>query len=569
MQATVDPAPDTLKIRLVSPAVWRTVLATEFVATSEEITRFATEGLLALHNQHVGITPRLMAEVASALLEHASRPSADGILGRAFDRLAESLTVDGSSSALEYRDGGRLGILLSHRPSYVLFRLVGPLVAAASRALGRSYLFCADEIDTDVSEEEYRDYQRELHEKSVLITEKPEENQATAWLDLFWRERALTLASISHPSLPRTGSSSPLPDPDPLAVALFLRLEPKVSERPRVREPARLAPFRQDVSRGPGEGGVTGIRVTKRLEDMGSALISEWASHPIERLDRLVNTGFFAYQREPRDTENPDVLIVAQSPPIFWGTLAADLLKACWFDFAVRTGFVLHKMDLLTSEFRWIEGDPNGRARVCKFPLEGLPSFPGGTQARLSEDYRRLFTHWLRWLPQFLDLRSDFKSLTVPQAQTDRLTSIEQRTVVDLDIGQWLLDAWGDHSTAKSVDERSSHDETQMRKPDDFGYVHVMNFLPHTDESAEHGVPDKAVLAQLSGRLRARNRYKGSTSITWVPSISASSADWGFTTLDRPRSRVTQDNPNMTASNLAGKLVECWLDHILKEMGRA
>ncbi len=250
--------------------------------------RLLAEAILrTLHDRHVGITPELAADLVRLMRAVAQGQPATGLWAPLLDHLNRSSM---SQAAVV----GRLSGIAS---SYGLSRVIEPLVARACDDIGELYLFS----DSSCPEPRgfagaYAAYRRRLHNRlGQLLSDKqlPE---------LFWIDRAMTLAAISRPPAAHSTELSDLPEVDLPGLAHLLRLQPRLPQlgRQRLRQrrsPVRASHLRPMLSRN--EGGVDGIHQTRRLADLPSILLSELLQPPELLLDRLLSSGYLALRRPP------------------------------------------------------------------------------------------------------------------------------------------------------------------------------------------------------------------------------------------------------------------------------
>lgn len=540
-----------LGVKLVSPEVWRPLVEKRFGALTPQEQRFARSVVATMHNRHVGLTPELAAGLVRLLLDPNAQMQVGGAWSAVHKRLADELLIgkEGSNLARLPASKRGLGLLLGSVPTYSIIRLAMPIVEEACRRIGHCYLFCGDKVKFSVPKDEYDAYAKELTGAIIQLARDSDDR-----LKLFWQDRALALASLSHSSVFFGQTSAALPEVEPSALDLLLHLKPDISPSKRRAQHSLRLTIASGHRRNPRlkEGGIEGIRVSRRIEDMDSMLLSEYTYPEIIRLDRLVNTGFLALQRESRDQRMRDVLIAALMPGQVRARLSADLVKACWFDCVIRLSPILCRYRLYQSEFWWIEGDTFDRARTCTFLLQDMPAFHTTSESSPSEAYRRAFLTSLHWLPAYLDTRDRFRPLADynERKKSDPETSDIKR------LKDWAYSAW-------TADKRLRADE--------FAYVHVMLFLPARERSKEsQGAPTS--LGQLYAGLGLGNQPGRNVSITWVPSRIASDQTengkaWAFDAHLRLDPLLFR-SPQSDGREIAGRLVQAWFDQWIKEMGR-
>jgi hypothetical protein len=459
---------------------------------------------------------------------------------------------------------------------YTITRVALPLVAQACAAVELSCVFCEDDRYAPVTDREY-DTHAVLLDKHVRFLASAKGPEV---YELFWKETASAL--ITHTQRlrpagegqPRTGSSRLAPaaaqqppprtlaQADPAALGWLFRLKPEMppgsDARPESRH-IRRPPMERVLSRRK-EGGVSGIRLTRREDDLDSMLISEMLNPPVLLADRLLNTGFLATQREPKHQPQRDVLLVGMLPGLFHSAVTADMVKACWFEFLVRFGFRLLQRGRLRSEFVWIEGDALDRIRSQSFSLRHMPEHGSKLGGEPGEGYRRVFRERLTWLPDFADERARY---TAPKARalTGPSDDLLER------IPEWAQSAW--QSAAAGIVAASGAARLELRE---YALVHVMVFWPRlgTDLTPDWASP----LGRLHAALRFDETRRRLVSLTWVPSRVGPTAGpaedappgWAFVMRQRPTSAWPINTPE---PKLAGHLISAWLAELDGELGYA
>lgn len=451
------------RVVLVGPAAWQPLADAAFAPLDARRQRFARVLLRFFHDRHLGITPRLAADLAQLLRPDSSSSPAAGAWAPALGRMTAELP------------GGAL--VPGAAAFYWLSRVAVPLLARACETVGVTHLFSAAEWPLPAGFAKlYTAYARDLLAE-VAGTHH--------FSEAFWTDRALTLHQLS-----RSGGEG-LAEVDETALAQLLRLKPDVPDLPR--PPARR--LRPSPSYRPrrhrNEGGVDGIHRSRRLADLPGILKSEFV-HPKEiRLERLLESGFFALRRPVREEKLRDVLIAAVLPPPSGGAVASHaLVKAGWLDALLRITAWLQQGGWTRSEFRWLEGDRFGRLRAHVRSLEELSHEAATRRERLDA---------LGFVPDFFDRHAEG---VWPAAEP----------LPELD---WAAAAW-----------RSLREEAFATKG--YAAVSVMLFLSR----GLAGRP-RTSLASLRRALRLPQERGYRLAVTWVPEalddLSAESG-WAVTT---------------------------------------
>ncbi|HSR67066.1 MAG TPA: hypothetical protein VLU25_03930 [Acidobacteriota bacterium] len=567
-----------LRVKLIAPRMWRKLVSTaEDSLTEEAAKRFLGSALSAMHNRHVGATPQLMAELADSCLRPGA--AAKGPWADVQQRLKLELQRSGPAllsgrsedSRLQTRRGAPL--LFHAAPSYVVLRIALPLLEKACRDIGVSYLFCRDETVRPPIAPPYSRYQARLRERLFQLAGEDDPS-----MEMFWKEAAWTLAGLSGRPAPLRTAAAQLSQIDPAALALLLRLTPRLAEpqppperRPR---PARAAsPYRPALHRR--EGGVEGVHITRRQEEIDSILISEYANPPLLLTERVLNTGYLALHRPPHKETLRDVLVAAFMPQPLRGTLGGDFLKACWFECMSRLAMLLWQGGLRRSEFRWTEGDARGGARSHSYRLQALPESMPEQAADSHPLFRHAFLTALDWLPSFLDTRAAMRPL--------RGLSAREAGGRDASaLGRWTCAAWqqqqmrplwkrGGGSASKSPGPRRS-------PASDFGVLHLMIMMPAhlLPEDAASGAQASSAAGRLFAELGLQRRPGQSASILWTPGRIDDLDRWRLQVRGHLPERLfprhdsnSATSPALSQERIAARLIEAWLSLLRREVWRA
>ncbi|MCC7368099.1 MAG: hypothetical protein IT306_06745 [Chloroflexi bacterium] len=488
------PAPlSELQVRLVAPRVWQPQVADAFAMLAPHgpaAARLAETVLWTLHNRHVGITPWLVSQLVPLLLD--PRTSARGGASggeRGWQVVLRRLVQEITPPA---RDGPRAGqyhggIALGASGTYTVLKVLTPLILAACAEIGQNCLFAADDAGTSVSPEAYTRYMQELATAILDRASKvPAPDPETGELprDPFWFEPAATLAGLVRRGTDGSGSRA-LPSSDPVELGLLLRLRPRLTDSAWARRRQLPTPTAPTGGQRRREAGYVGIHLTHRDEDLPAMLLSEMMMPRAIRLDRLLNTGYYALERKPRRQRVRDVLVVGMLPPSLAGRAGGDLVKASWVDFALRLSTLLRQHQLLKSELRWLEGDAFERFRACTFGLEDIPlSDAADDPVQLSQGRREGLLNAMRWLPGYVDERAHFQGDT---PMPPRGASVDER-------GQLQGDSPLPH-TGISATRRGGAAEMMSAKP---------VFAPRsggTGGEGHPGIPDPDdILLESTGR---------------------------------------------------------------------
>jgi hypothetical protein len=517
-----------------------------------------------MHNRHIGITPQLAVELAPLIIDaYASRQGRS-----AWHDVLKRLQQETSDPLFSF------GVMLSTIPAYSVIRLAMPILEVACQRIHSCLLFCQDNIENDVTIETYNKYSRDLENEIKLMARNKEDS-----LQLFWADRALTLAALSRRgNFPGTHASG-LPETDPLALGLLLRLNPQLSQTPPLSSHSRQLtdPLKHREASRLKEGGFSGIQVTRRPEDMEDILLSEFVNPPVVLADRLVNNGFLSLRRQTRREQLRDVLITGMMPLELKPKLGADFIKACWFDFIRRFGYMLAQSGRKRSEFRWLEGNQAGQVRSCYFLLQDLPDLAGPLKGHYDSSFRREFLMALGWLPQYLDTRYRFQPVPQYTARPGHQPTKEEKEVKPgLEFAKrWAFSVWRsqEENLQWMIHEPDKPNPIGSREKrlnvDGFAAVHLMLFLPAEIRERGKGASAAARLGSLYSGFGLGNIPGRNVSITWVPKQITISKEWAFDCRGKGESQTFfREKPAGKSSShlIAGRLEEVWRNQLIKEL---
>ena len=616
-----------LQVQLVAPRVWEPLVAEAFgslTGRGPQHVRLAETILWTFHNRHVGITPWLVAQLVPVLLEPrlAATPAGGSAGERGWQivlrRLVQEITPPnrGGISVAQYHGG----IALGASQTYTLMKVLMPLILAACAEIGQNCLFAGDDVGTSVTPQSYLLYMQQLATAILQRASKvpaPDDETGELARDPFWYEPASTLSGLVRGGAQAAGRSRALPVADPIDLGLLLRLRPRLTDSAWARKRRLSMPTSPTPGRRRREEGYVGIHITHRDEDLPAMLLSELIMPKLVRLDRLLNSGFFALERKPRRQRVRDVLIVGMLPPALAGRAGGDFVKASWVDCQLRLSTLLRQHRLLKSELRWIEGDAFDRFRATAFRLDDIPlTDPTDAAIELNQARREGLLNAMRWLPNYVDERAHYSaagrtSLDAPYpADTDdpavngaadhapagrvngRVNGTAHDALLIEPAGRsvlpdWVFSSWraqqprGRHAeyTARyqargqatrngrrSSGQGAAADESPV---DSFAYVHVMLFLPASLRPGARAGLDGAgaLIGELRARLGMGARPDRHVSITWVPEDLGSPTDWTVDTRRRVGlSLVDADDTDLDEDELAGRLVTTWLLQITEEL---
>jgi len=551
-----------LEVQLVSPAVWTQVCSGSFSGLRPRESRLAKGLLMHGHNRHVGITPDLCRSFATIMLDPEQRVRSSPVGASVLGRLTQQLK--GAEKGQATPDDGTIRnrqqeLMLRSKPVYFLLQVILPLVESGISSLGQSMLFSAKDEEGSPPKDEYLKYQDALNQKIIELCEI-EEGPA----NLFWADRALTISSSAKTKTGASLALRQLPDTDMLSVAYLLRLSPRVKAPVEGAKQIHLPDCDQQIQQvlRQREGGVNGIKITNSLDDIDSMLHSELAYPDTMLLDKLANSGYMVYERNPKKQEQKDVLIVGVMPPNIGGDNTRAWLKGCWFETMARLSSILIRANLSKSDFSWIHSDPSGNPKFCEFPVR---QFAEGEYVKddFTRAYRGRFLTGLNWLPDFLDEGAgQYIRREDPMENGVNLASHESGIQQDED-SKWAGDAWRGY-----IDERVKSDiEAQGAEEwtSQYRHIHIMTFQPTSGKSDEE--TPASFIKQYLHLFNLSTQQKRYVSVVWVPDTMQTVGDlscWFSDKLMQLETRLanTTHDEQMTSS----WLVNGWLKNLIREI---
>jgi len=468
-----------VQIELISREDWPTLFQKETTAYArvekraldDRAIQTARGALFWLHDRHLGLTPRLAFQLAELML----RPGPPNPRKNPWEAMLHRLRRElrGPKGPSVGKSEPLYGLRLGAEPAYSVMRLAMPLLARACRRVGRSVLFCQDALSTPFRLADYRNYERLLEAALFRLVEKEESNHP------FWIERAHALAGLSQ-SGRLDAPMDAVPDTATEDFAILWRLRPRMPREHRdQRRQSLVQPIPHHATRLMKEGGVDGIHRTRRLEDLGEMLASEWLYPPEIRADRLINSGFLARRRPPKREKRRDVLMAALAPGLFTPTQMA-FLKTCWCEALAAFRQVLQRQGLRRSEFRWIAGDRHGDARsLSVFPLDAVP--PGPFARKEKANQRRKLLVPQGWTPHCFDERA----LHPDAYSAPKNMGPQDAAPLDWFASVWRLQTdhpyWRDQDPEEGADFAQTSDRLRVER---FTQVHLLALAPTPPDEA-------------------------------------------------------------------------------------
>ena len=535
-------------IRLTAPEVWRPQLAAACQDVPVGVADLARAIVRSMHDAHLGMPPAMAVELAQLVSESRAYVSQEGPWSAVFERLTNELRTQGRGThALVGGRRQRVGLLLTSSPLYSVLGLAKPIMALTVQQLGRNFLFCEDDAGTEVDEAAYEDYAEEVVATIKVLAASDEPK-----LSGFWRDRALTLAGLSRQALPGQAAVRNLPRTDQTTMALLETARPQVLLPPPPRNEPRRPPALRAMRRlhKLKEGGVDGIRVSRRPEEISSMLYSEYMKPRPLMADRLLNSGFLAIRREPRYESLRDVLVAALVPGELANPVHTPILKLAYYELCLRLGFILSRHRLFNTVFRWVEGHRLGGVRDMAFGLEAMPK---SGQPLLGfqpdEAFRRNFLAALGWLPKFADRQGPY--------QRDHRGALEALRQQADGPGIWLKQAWRGFPQPKS--------EPPAVSAERFSFVHVLVLAPENYRYQDRSLN----LVRTRALLGLKSGGHESLSLTVVPQDINDATGWHFKARYGEEAKACMpENDLGDATAMAGRLTTLWLTTLLGEIWR-
>lgn len=525
-------------VEILGSDVWRPYLDNLLSHHPLPMARTAKTLISSLHNRHVPITPRLAVELVPLLVQPTSTEWVEGVWSTVLQRLSKALSPNQTGASKS------AGLLLGAAPAHTLIRLVQPIILEACKRQGMGILFAEDPIPGGMAAGPYHAWSEKMHHEVARIAED------TTGLSTFWADRALALAHVSNlPSSQNQSHGLPRLHAPSLAVLLGLETHNSpVTSRSRHPKPLQ-SPQKHRESVRLKEGGVHGVKMSRRLQDMGEMLIAEFMHHPVVQADRLLNSGYLSYRREPRREQIRDVLVVGIMPHSAQTGPAAAFARICWLEFCARLAYILCRNNMNRSEFRWLEGDRAGGVRQSGILLKDLPQTHPGEQETPHQQWREAFFKTAARIPEFLDENAPFQ-----YPPEDHLSQNSDPKTDEW----WIRQVWTNQRDHRrwTLDENRQNRGGQAQgglSQTSWSNTHVMVFQSANKKGlSAHGLHQKLRFKRRSG-----------LSLTHTPQEIQSG--WYLESHKAPARPLIQDQ-RTSVNGLASDLVQGWLDLVVKEI---
>lgn len=504
--------------------------------------------LRCMHDRHLGMTPILAADLAVLVSEPRSHARAESPWAKIFERLSTELKPP-MARKTPWRMNGRqrVGLLLSASPLFSVLGVAQPILTLAIQQLGRNILFCEDTPGAEADHGGYLDYEEALSQvfDELALSEKPK-------MESFWRERALSLAGLSREALPGKAISNHIPQLDSTLFSLLENARPNVVLPDPPSHQPQLKPANKTLSRlhKLKEGGVDGIRISRRPEDISGMLFSEYVRPKPLQAERLLNSGFMVVRREPQFEALRDVMVVALVPGELTNAVHQPILKLAFYELSLRLGFMLCRHRLNHTAFRWVEGHRLAGIRDLSFQLDALPSAEGSLLGHQPDaHFRHHFLASLGWLPKFADQQAPYQ-----RDHRGAYAALRERSEGRV---FWLRRAWRGLPQSKQ--------EPPVISANRFSYVHVLAIVPEDYRYRERTMN----LSHVRSVLGLGEGQREKVSLTVVPKHVSDVTGWRYLTGqgDGGKSMMPEaDAGNVVA--MAGRLASLWLETLLREIWR-
>lgn len=505
--------------------------AASWARETEEHAALALSLVEQAHDACIGLTPVLAAGLARLLTNPLIAGEREGPWGPVLAALQRELAGPAVSPGAEKpvratnaSPGSAMGFVLATHPIYAWQRLALPLIEAAEQTEGASLLFAAyDDAAPSWSEEQCAAHEARLIQRIAALAT----SEAGAW-KLFFRERALVMGTLA-----RTRTGGAVMESDPGVAALLAGLVPELPAGRSRTHRSRTArfPLRKQVIRRAREAGFTGVYTT-RDPDLRDMLTSELLNPTEVWLDRVLNTGYQAFEREPKREHLRHVLIVGVMPATL-GAMA-DVVKAAWHEACLRLMPQLIEAGLSRSEFRLLDGGPARTWTVARFQVEDYPAaaIPAGEP---TPGYRHIFLGRLGWLPHSAELspiRGEVEAATPDEA--------------------WVGAVWREHQ--REAERAEGNTGLAARE---YSYVHVLAALPSRPASADEPSGQRAARTLRRDHLRLPAEESSQASLAWIP--TGNETEWRYAASFRSGEQAGTWDPSRSLAEKVGDLAAAWL----------
>jgi len=548
------------RLVLLPPVVWEAEIYKHKSASSA----LGMQILQAFHTQHVGIPYAAAYDLARLVTQNDAQTSSwQSVITHLDGAWRDMIFI------CNKQQGGNTKHQFTNTASlrFWVHRIGLPLVAMVCSRMGQSAIWSDD--DSLSVEFNYAAYCISFDAHfTQLLTEEAED------LKSFWRGRVLSLIHLTdikatresnHPPTSSvtgiknaTNEANHLPTSSVVETAMMLR-DPVSVSKEQETNPPRIRLSRPRVTFNPKrhEAGVRGVIFSRREEDVGRMVSSEWLYEEVVRLDRLLNTGFLVYRRPPVPIQMRDALIIALCPPQIAKTPIGAFVRSVWFDFIARIAVLLARNGLSRSELRWVEALSETHIRSTTAVIGQIPDYYHLEQRTPNTDIsaRAILARALHWLPELSDHQA--RGLSVQTVEP----GLSLKAWYNNAIAHQLEALYWDNTHEKSQPQRKLTPTQVMQK---WGYhlhkkldierysvVHVMHFIP-----ADMDITEQEQIFD----------YNKVTSIsrTFLPQ-TITGEGWGFSNSYNPTAGLVVQ-PLAQAAEIAEQMIACWTTSMVEAL---
>ncbi|WP_143104083.1 hypothetical protein [Poseidonocella sedimentorum] len=304
--------------------------------------------IAAMAERHVPLTPRLAETLAG--LEQAGRPADHPFWGRGFNLAGAAIGLTRVLGASEFWRGAS---------EVFCSNVAEPILRQAAIRTGAVVLSGRAPLPGGKrAPDQHWVSSFESEVDRFLETEAPMGRG-------FWAESGVALygaamKAATDRAIPRGQGRHrphPVPEPEPLLCHLLYVAEPVLPDDAALKQ--RLQRSRSNARRKrsgfrPKEGGVNGIRISNRVEDLPDATMSEFFMPPEAIAHRLLHEGILVRNRPPFRQPRRDLLSLCLCDRRA-ASEATAIVKAAWCDAALRLRIVLSQIGQDKSDLLWSE----------------------------------------------------------------------------------------------------------------------------------------------------------------------------------------------------------------------
>ena len=393
-------------IHILPPSFWRPLLDKAGKGIEEKQWAFARTLMGYFHRRHVGISISSAIDLAHFLVTHVVEADYSEMVSGPESPWAliigQIIHGDGEHTLHELGPGMSVSEVDFRKLLFLISRLVEPIVVAADREIGVTYLLgeSGHRIPGGIGVEQYKKHGvRQVDYICRYFEDRGQFNAVPA------EEIRLTMAAWQGSA--GLSSEAGIPVGDLRLLAHYLNLpDLKMEMMEHQVKPASVISDQSSYRFGthPRQGGVMGIYSTRRIEDFDQALVSEYLYPKPVFLERLTNSGFNALWRPPTKSHTRDVLVVGlcleTGPAATWRAA-----QSAWLLSLMGVAHHLHNLRKIASEIVWIRMDTIGASFANLACLGDLQASMETEEDLFGRQNRVQFLRQLGWMPQLTDIR--------------------------------------------------------------------------------------------------------------------------------------------------------------------